>query len=146
MMLLVVMFLMLISLMLPLMLMSWLFSLLIIFPPFFSALPLSIFPFLSFFSLFQIFLTFFPPQAVSFCPFLIILSEIVDWSQCELLFAVYFLVAVCGISGRVKYLLILFFSTGGWCEGTCPSDVDSCSSFDSICSSAIILVKGPAGD
>ena len=51
-------------------------------------------------------------------------------------------VGLIGIFG----LLILFSSTGGWCEGYCPSDVDDYSSLGPICSSAIISVKGPAGD
>ena len=33
------------------------------------------------------------------------------------LFLVALFVELIGISGRVKYLLILFSSTGGWCEG-----------------------------
>ena len=55
-------------------------------------------------------------------------------------------VGLIGISGRVKYLLILFSSTGESCEGGWHSDVDGCSSLGPICSSAIISMKGPGGD
>ena len=62
------------------------------------------------------------------------------------LFVAALFVGLIGTSGRVKYLLIIFPSTGELCEGGCHSDVDGYSSLGPTCSSAIISMKGPAGE
>ena len=96
----------------------------------------------SFFSLFLIFSAVFPPQAVSSSPpFLIILQKLLTGHNAGSYLLFVCGCFVCGTSGRVKYLLIIFSSTGELCEGGCHSDVDGRSSLGPICSSLVDLAQ-----